>query len=81
MRTLLLLMIGLAMLFGAVDINHAKTKELMTLDGIGKKKARAIMSYRRKHCFESIEEIVKVKGIGEKLLERNRGNITVKECG
>ena len=65
----------------AVDINHADTKELTILKGIGVKTAQKIVDYRTKHgCFGSIEDIVKVKGIGKKTLEKNRPNLEVTKC-
>ena len=65
----------------ALDINHAETKELTTLKGVGAKIAQNIIDYRKEHgCFTSVEDIVKVKGVGKKTLEKNRENLEVKEC-
>lgn len=74
----LLLLAGI--LWAQVDINHAKTKELMALHGIGKKKARAIVRYRKKHCFEEPRDIIKVKGIGKKIFQKNRHLIVAGSC-
>ncbi len=49
---------------GRVNINAASADELMTLPGIGKSKATAIVAYREKHGrFEKPEDIMKVSGI------------------
>ena len=80
MKVFMLTMVILSSLFGVVDINNAKTKELTSLKGIGKKKARAIIRYRKQHCFRSVDEIVNVKGIGPKFLEKNRANMKIGEC-
>ena len=80
MKLIISMLFIVATLFGAVDINHATQKELTTLKGIGKTKADAIIKYRRAHCFKSIDEIVKVKGIGKAFLKNNKDNLKVKSC-
>lgn len=63
---------------GKVNINTAGLSELMTLDGIGEVKAKAIIEYRETHGdFGSIEELTRVNGIGIKTFEKNRDRITV----
>lgn len=53
-----------------VDINTAGLEELMTLPGIGEKRARAILAYREEHGpFRYVEDLIQVSGIGESLLE------------
>ncbi|UTW49441.1 ComEA family DNA-binding protein [Bacterioplanoides sp. SCSIO 12839] len=57
----------------SININTASAEELAELDGIGKSKAEAIVSYRENMGnFTSVEELVLVKGIGEGILEKNR---------
>lgn len=54
-----------------VDINHADTAELVTLKGVGPKRAEAILSYRQAHgAFQSVDDLSNVKGIGKKGLLR-----------
>lgn len=63
---------------GKININTASVVELMTLDGIGEVKAKAIVEYRETNgYFKSVDDIMLVKGIGEKTLEKNRDRITV----
>lgn len=51
---------------GRVNINTADEKALDTLPGIGPAMARRILDYRQTNgSFQSIEELKKVKGIGE----------------
>ena len=80
MKILTMLLLGMTLMFGAVDLNTAGKKELITLSGIGAKKAEAIIEYRKVDCFKSIEELAKVKGIGKKTVEKNKDNLTVSEC-
>lgn len=54
-----------------VNINQATEVELMTLPGIGPKKADAIIQFRTDHgSFESPEAIMEVSGIGQKTYEQ-----------
>jgi len=58
-----------------VDINTADENVFASLKGIGAGKAKAIISYREKNGpFKSIDDLTKVKGIGEKTLARIRKN-------
>ncbi|WP_230658176.1 ComEA family DNA-binding protein [Psychrobacter sp. I-STPA10] len=61
-----------------VNINTATEGELTALDGIGSSKAQAIIVYREAFGkFASVDELTRVKGIGEKTLEKNRQRLTV----
>lgn len=61
-----------------ININSASQEELATLTGIGPAKAKAIIGYREEHgLFKSIEEIMKVSGIGDKSFEKLKDEITV----
>lgn len=61
-----------------VNINTASAGELATLKGVGAKTAQAIVDYRESvGRFESVDDLTKVKGIGEKTLEKNRHRLTV----
>jgi competence protein ComEA len=62
---------------GSVDVNTADAKTLAReLDGVGKAKAEAIVSYREKNGpFRSADDLSKVKGLGKKLIEQNKANL------
>lgn len=70
----------LVTLAAPVNINTADAKALDTaLVGVGPKTARAIVEHRANHGqYKSADDLLKVKGIGPALLEKNRPNITVK---
>ncbi|MCG9696242.1 helix-hairpin-helix domain-containing protein [Shewanella sp. Isolate11] len=61
-----------------VNINSADVGQLTQLKGIGESKAIAIIEYRNTNGkFASIDELSNVKGIGTKLLEQNRANLSL----
>src|SRR3972149_1884885 len=63
-----------------VNINKALAEEIATLPGIGDKTAKLIIEYRDKNGgFKKPEDIKKVKGVGKKLFEKIKGNITVED--
>jgi competence protein ComEA len=60
-----------------VDINTASLEELEAIPGIGPAKAQAIVAYRAVSPFASTDELQNVKGIGAKLYERIKDQVTV----
>lgn len=57
--------------FAAVNINKADQATLEALPGIGAAKAAAIIEYRTKNGnFKTKEQLLEVKGIGPKILEK-----------
>jgi len=61
-----------------VNINNANAAELATLKGIGDAKAKAIVDYREKHGpFKSVDDLNEVSGIGDKLMEALRPQVTL----
>jgi len=54
-----------------IDLNRAKWYELIILPGIGEKKAKAIVEYRKsKGALESVEQLTEIDGIGTKTVEK-----------
>jgi competence protein ComEA len=86
MKTIRILITLLALSFsafihaGPVNINTANAQALSeNIKGIGLKKAAAIIAYREKNGkFKKVEDLTKVKGIGNKLLEKNIGSLLIK---
>ena len=63
---------------GKVSLNSALIDELITLPGIGEAKAKLIIEYREQNNgFKDIEEIMNIKGIGEKMFEKIKPYITL----
>ena len=75
----LFLVLSFKVLAEPVDINTADAHTLaMNIKGIGAQKAVEIIRYREKYGpFKSIDELENVKGIGPKLIEKNRANLLI----
>jgi competence protein ComEA len=61
-----------------VNINTASVEDLTRLDQIGTRTAERIVEYRTANGpFKAPEDLMKVKGIGPKIFEKNRDRISV----
>lgn len=61
-----------------VNLNTASVEELMSLKGIGQKRAEAIIQYRTSNGkFASLEDLLKVKGMNKNVIEKNRDRLMV----
>ncbi len=60
-----------------VNVNTASAEEIaQALNGIGESKARAIVAQREANGpFESATDLTLVKGIGPKIIEKNKDDI------
>ncbi len=78
-----LLVAGVVYAGEPVNINTADAEALAAaINGVGIKKARDIISFRQSNGpFESVDELVRVSGIGIRTVDRSRTNITVKTNG
>ena len=66
---------------GKVNINTANTTQLSALPGIGEKLAARIVEYRQKAGgFKSVQELMNVKGIGERNLAKLEPHLTLGEA-
>ena len=63
-----------------VNVNTASAEELETLTGIGPSLAEKIVKEREENgTFDSLEDLLRVKGIGESKLEEFRYEVTTGE--
>ena len=61
-----------------VNINTADAATLQTLDGIGPKRAAAIIAYRQQNGpFQYINDLSKVKDVGTSVIAKNQSRIVV----
>jgi len=60
-----------------ININTATLEELMSINGLGEAKAKAIIKYREENgYFKIIDDLLNVSGIGEALFEKFKEYIT-----
>ena len=63
---------------GKVNINTASVEELTQLQKVGPKTAERIVAYRNDNGpFKTVDDLKNVKGVGDKILELNKGRISV----
>jgi comEA protein len=64
-----------------VNINTASLEELQKLPRVGPQIAQRILDYRKENGnFKRVEDILKVRGVGEKMYEQLKDLITVGEA-
>jgi len=61
-----------------INLNTATAAQLETLPGIGARTAQAIVEHRQKNgSFKKVEELMNIKGIGEKSFLKLKPMVTV----
>jgi len=88
MKSILVLLLTSLMTLSAwgaetVDINVASAEEIAdTLTGIGPSTAQKIVVYRDQNgAFEHIDQLINVKGVGMKTVDKNRDRIVLSNSG
>jgi competence protein ComEA len=62
-----------------INLNTATSKQLQTVPGIGPVTAQRIIDYRRTHGrFSTVDDLIAVKGIGQKTLEEIRVHVVAR---
>jgi len=76
----LFLSVGPAFAADKININTATQEELQALNGIGASTAAAIVAHREQAGpYTSVDDLVEVKGIGDKKLAKLADQLTVKD--
>jgi competence protein ComEA len=60
-----------------VNLNTASQEQLEALPGVGAKAAQRILDYRKQNSFKKIEDLMNVKGFGEKTFLKLKPMLTV----
>ena len=78
-KILLTILLLVCAMFAKVDINSADAKQLQALKGVGEAKAKQIVDYRTKNgAFTTVDDLMKVSGIGKKILDDNKNELEAK---
>jgi competence ComEA-like helix-hairpin-helix protein len=65
-----------------VNINAANSEQLQTVPGIGPATAEKILQMRKSYgAFKSVDDLLAIRGIGKKRLEKMRKYLTVGHAG
>ena len=69
-----------AIAVGKINVNTANSEQLQMINGVGVSTAAAIIKFRESNgSFKTIDELVNVKGIGPKTLEKLSGQVSVSD--
>jgi len=68
---------GKQRLEGVVNVNTASVDLLVLLPGLGPSKVEALLLYRRKRPFRTVDELGRVKGIGPRMVRELRPHLAV----
>ena len=79
MKKIIMVMLLLSSyLMAGINVQTASKAELMSIAGIGEKKADAIIKYRKTHKLKSADDLLHVKGIGKGIVNNVKNNKTSK---
>ena len=65
------------LLDGVVNLNTAPPALLLLLPGVGPGRVRGILTYRARRPFRTVDELVRVKGIGRRMVREIRPHLAV----
>ncbi len=60
-----------------IDVGRASVVELMRLPNVGRRKAEAIVAYRSRTPLHRLEDLLSVKGVSPRWLEKQRPHLTL----
>ncbi len=73
-KLFVLLMLSTSFLFAALNLQTASKQELMSIKGIGPKKADQIINYRKTNKIKSADDLKNIKGFGPGIISNVKGN-------
>lgn len=76
-KIVLVLLLGVSFLFSAINLQTASKNELMSIKGIGPKKADQIIEYRKSKQIKSADDLKNIKGFGKGIISNVKAEKTV----
>ena len=68
-----------ALFLGALDLQTASKSELMSIKGIGDKKADSIIEYRKSNTITKPEDLKNIKGFGDTIIANIKNDIKIND--
>lgn len=62
---------------GTVNLNTATVEQLQLLPGVGPSTAAKIVEYREQRPFKSIQQVMRIKGIGHKKYDAMKEHLAI----
>ena len=79
-KLVVLLMLSCSFLFAQINLQTATKEELMSIKGVGEKKAEQIIEYRKTNTIKTPEDLKNIKGFGDSIVANvNETNGITKE--
>jgi competence protein ComEA len=79
-KVVALLMLCVSFMFAAINLQTATKDELMSIKGIGDKKADSIIEYRKTNKINAPEDLKNIKGFGDSIVSSvKKNNMDTKE--
>ncbi len=75
LKKFFILILVLSVSIFAIDLNTASKEELMSIKGIGEKKAELILKFRKTHRIKSADDLRSLKGFGDVLISNIKNNV------
>jgi len=80
-KILFFMALSVSFLFSAINLQTASKKDLMCINGIGAKKADAILKYRKANKLKSADDLLKIKGFGKGVVANVKAGKKTVACG
>ncbi len=78
-KILAILALGTTLLFSQINLQTASKEELMTIKGIGEKKAEQIIEYRKTNKISNPEDLKNIKGFGDSIVGNVKDDVKAKD--
>jgi hypothetical protein len=79
-KTLLIIVPSLLLSMSVQQVNEASDSGLGCIKGVGNKKLKTIREYKKTHSIEKINDLLNIRGIGNKILDNIKNDVFKKSC-